>query len=152
RFDLVVNLLTAQALTWGKITIFNGHQWRPFIHTHDIARAFVTCLEAPIERVSGQVFNAGDYRYNLTLRELGEAIAEAVPGTEVCSKSNSADLRTYKVDFSKIETTLGFRCEVSVQKGIAEMAAAIRAGRFPEFEHVRYHNASYMKSDSGRRW
>jgi nucleoside-diphosphate-sugar epimerase len=152
RFDLVVNLLTAQALSKGKITIFNGHQWRPFIHVQDIARAFVACLEAPIARVSGQVFNAGDDRYNLTLRELGEVIARVVPGTEVCAKNNSSDLRSYRVDFSRIATALGFHCQVSVERGIEEMAAAIRAGKFPEFEHVRYHNAAYMKSLSGRSW
>src|SRR5260370_1128845 len=44
RFDLVVNLLTVQARNTGKITIFNGDQWRPFIHVNDIARAFMTCL------------------------------------------------------------------------------------------------------------
>ncbi len=150
RFDLVVNLLTAQALSTGKITIFNGHQWRPFIHIQDIARAFVACLEAPIEQVSGQVFNAGDNRHNLTLRELGEIIARVVPGTEVCQKDNSSDRRSYKVDFSKIATALKFRSQVSVEQGVEEIAAAIRAGRFSELEHVRYHNAAYMKSLSGR--
>src|SRR5439155_7233649 len=35
RLDLVVNLLTAQAAIAGKITIFNGTQWRPFLHVDD---------------------------------------------------------------------------------------------------------------------
>src|SRR5258708_15283651 len=46
RFDLVVNLLTARAIRCGKITIFNGEQWRPFMHVHDAARAFIACLQA----------------------------------------------------------------------------------------------------------
>src|SRR5215471_2181759 len=37
RFDLVVNLLSARAKQEGRITIFNGQQWRPFIHVKDIA-------------------------------------------------------------------------------------------------------------------
>src|SRR5207249_7406853 len=41
RFDLVVNLLTVRAVRLGKITIFNGHQWRPFLHVEDAARAFI---------------------------------------------------------------------------------------------------------------
>ena len=47
RFDLVVNLLTAKARQEGVITIYNGEQWRPFIHVDDIARALVDTLYAP---------------------------------------------------------------------------------------------------------
>src|SRR5262249_4766750 len=41
RFDLVVNLLLAKALREGIITIFNGEQWRPFIHVSDVAEGFI---------------------------------------------------------------------------------------------------------------
>ena len=34
RFDLVVNLLTAKACQQHPITVFNGEQWRPFIHDY----------------------------------------------------------------------------------------------------------------------
>jgi nucleoside-diphosphate-sugar epimerase len=146
RFDLVVNLLTAQALNTGKITIFNGDQWRPFIHVNDIARAFVSCLEAPLELVAGQVFNAGDDDSNLTLRELGDLVKKLVPGTVVDSRVNSVDKRSYRVEFSKIRKELGFRCLTSVEAGVEEMVIAIQAGRFPEYLEMKYNNAALLKS------
>jgi nucleoside-diphosphate-sugar epimerase len=147
RYDLVVNLLTAQAVNKGKITIFNGNQWRPFIHVSDIARAFVTCLQAPLELVAGQVFNAGDDESNLTLTDLGELVGRLVPGTQVCQQENSADRRSYRVDFSKIRQQLSFRCLTTVAEGIDEIVQAIRTGKHKEYEDVKYNNAAYLESN-----
>src|SRR5262249_46220608 len=59
RFDLVVNLLTAKARQEGVITIYNGEQWRPFIHVRDLVEATVQVMEAPLALVGGQVLNVG---------------------------------------------------------------------------------------------
>lgn len=149
RFDLVVNLLTARAAAKRPITIFNKQQWRPFIHINDIARAFVACLEAPVEVVSRRIFNAGDNRENLTLGALGALIADLIPDTEVVHQENSTDPRSYRVDFSEIEQQLGFRCETTVREGVREMAAAILAGNFDSYEDVAYNNAAHLKSGAG---
>jgi len=45
RFDLVVNLLSAKAAQDGVITIYNGRQWRPFIHVKDLVEAVALVLE-----------------------------------------------------------------------------------------------------------
>jgi len=50
RFDLVVNLLAAQAKVDHHITIFGGDQWRPFVHVNDAAEAVLMTLEAPLTR------------------------------------------------------------------------------------------------------
>ncbi len=47
RFDLVVNLLAAKALIDKQITVFDGDQWRPFVHVDDAAQAVFKVLEAP---------------------------------------------------------------------------------------------------------
>src|SRR5882762_7372248 len=73
RFDLVVNLLTARAAATGKITVFNGRQWRPFLHVRDAARAFILCMEAEPAVVAGEIFNVGDYNLNHRLTEIGRA-------------------------------------------------------------------------------
>src|SRR6202022_4718239 len=64
RFDLVVNLLTAKARVEGLITIFNGTQWRPFIHVQDVADGMMQVLNAPLDVVSGEFYNVGDERMN----------------------------------------------------------------------------------------
>ena len=83
RFDLVVNLLTAKACQEGVITIYNGHQWRPFIHVRDLVEATVRVLETPVRLVSGEIFNLGDGRLNHTLTEVAEVIRSAFPDVRV---------------------------------------------------------------------
>ena len=68
RFDLVVNLLTAKAKIEGKITVFGGDQWRPFVHVDDAALAVATALAAPREIVANQIFNVGSNDQNYTIQ------------------------------------------------------------------------------------
>src|SRR5260370_16449062 len=89
RFDLIVNLVAARAVRKGKITIFNGEQWRPFMHVYDAARAFLACLEANnVDAVSGEIFNAGSYGLNHRLSEVAEEIAKIVPTLQVDQVQN----------------------------------------------------------------
>jgi len=75
----VVNLLTARAAATGKITVFNGQQWRPFLHVRDAARAFMVCMEAEPAVVAGEIFNVGDYNLNYRLTERFQA------GSQYCA-------------------------------------------------------------------
>lgn len=144
RFDLVVNLLTAKAIRDGVITIFNGGQWRPFIHVQDVAEAVVQTLEAPVESVSGEIFNVGDDRLNLTLAQVAEKIKAIVPCTRVEYVENS-DRRNYRVSFSKIHGCLGFRSSYTVEDGITEIQRAFDLGQIGDYQQPFYSNASYLK-------
>ena len=55
RLDLVVNLLTMQALTKGAITVLGGDQTRPNIHIDDLVDLYLFAFE---RRLAG-VYNAG---------------------------------------------------------------------------------------------
>lgn len=145
RFDLVVNLLTARAATTGKITIFNGEQWRPFLHVRDAARAFVKCMEAPSEIVSKEIFNVGDYRLNKRLSEVSEAIVNLVPTVEV-QRVDNGDKRNYRVSFDKIHTRVGFLCETTLDDGIREIHDAIRAQGIDDFTAPRFSNHAIMQA------
>ena len=60
QFDLVVNLMTLNAIQKGKIFILGGgRQWRPLVHVRDVAGAINHILLAPREKVQGQLFNVG---------------------------------------------------------------------------------------------
>jgi nucleoside-diphosphate-sugar epimerase len=120
RFDLVVNLLTARAAATGKITVFNGQQWRPFLHVRDAARAFMVCMEAEPAVVAGEIFNVGDYNLNHRLTEVSELVASIVPHVEVAHVDNG-DQRNYRVSFDKIHSRLGFRTEITLEEGIREL-------------------------------
>ncbi len=147
RFDLVANLFSAQAVTDKKIRVFNGEQWRPFVHTRDIARACVLTLEAPLAKIGGQIFNVGDESQNYTLAQLGEIVAQANPGTVVEDVRNNDDMRNYRVDFSKIRTVLGFRASVDLVEGVQEMVDAVRKGCVANWRAPIYSNSKHLEGE-----
>jgi len=144
RFDLVVNLLTAKAIQEGVITIFNGDQWRPFIHVDDIAEGILLTLFAPIEAVSGEILNIGDDRLNFTLGQVSEKICTHLPGTRVEYVENS-DRRNYRVSFRKAHDCLGFRARYSIEDGIAEIKRAYDTGLIRNYRQPFYNNLMYLK-------
>lgn len=145
RFDLVVNLLTVRALRMGKITIFNGEQWRPFLHVRDAARAFVAALEAEdLATVSGEIFNAGSFALNYRLSQVAEKIMAAVPQVEIEHVEN-ADRRNYRVAFDKIHSRLGFVCECGLEDGIREIAEMVRASPVEDFNGEAFNNRAMVR-------
>jgi nucleoside-diphosphate-sugar epimerase len=144
RFDLVVNLLAARAIQERTITIFNGEQWRPFLHVSDAAEAVVRTLEAPSNHVSGQIFNVGDDRMNYSLADVGKLIQNMFPGTAVENVEN-ADRRSYRVSFDKIKRVLRFRCTRSIEDGLAEIKAAFERRQITDYRDPYYSNVQFLK-------
>ncbi len=139
RFDLVVNLLAARAAAERRIQIFNGAQWRPFVHVRDIARAVLLALEAPDAWVSGEVFNVGSTSLNLTLKELAAQIIRLQPDLHV-EYTPAPDARDYRVSFEKIRR-LGFRRRWNLTAGIREVRRAVTGGF--DWRNPRYHNLEH---------
>jgi nucleoside-diphosphate-sugar epimerase len=145
RFDLVVNLLAARAHQEGMITIYNGQQWRPFIHVRDLVEATVRILEAPVRLTSGEVFNVGDSRMNHTLGDISLIIRDAFPGVRIENIDNS-DLRNYRVNFSKLLRLTGFRARYTVRDGVEELKKAFDEGLITDYTDLRYHNQRYLQA------
>jgi nucleoside-diphosphate-sugar epimerase len=144
RFDLVVNLLTAKAIQDGIITIYNGDQWRPFLHANDVAEAVALTLRGPIDSISGEIFNVGDDRLNFTLAQVAEKIRLLVPQTRVEYVEN-ADRRNYRVSFQKIRDCLGFAASCTIEDGILEIKQAFERGEILDYRHPFYSNVSFLK-------
>lgn len=145
RFDLVVNLLTAKALQNGIITIYNGDQWRPFIHVSDVAEGLICALDAPAALVDGEIFNLGDSRLNYTLTQVAETIQRLAPGTRVEHVENP-DRRNYRVCFDKIRRELGFECRVTLEEGIEDLRKALVTKKIVDYTDPLYHNQRFLKS------
>lgn len=145
RFDLVVNLLSAKAHQEGSITIFNGTQWRPFIHVRDVAAAVVHVMNAPLGLVSGQIFNVGSPDLNYTLTDVANKIREQFPDTRVEEVENS-DRRNYRVSFKKIQSQLGFDCVWSLEEGIRELKQAFIDGKVADYRDISYDNKKFLKA------
>ncbi|MBI4874398.1 MAG: NAD(P)-dependent oxidoreductase [Acidobacteria bacterium] len=148
RFDLVVNLLTAKACHEGVITIFNGQQWRPFIHVRDVAGGMVRVLRAPLPLVGGEVFNLGDSSLNFTLNQVAEEIRKQFPETGVRQVDNP-DRRDYRVSFDKIRRRLGFQCRIDLADGIREMKRSFEQNAVADYTDARYHNQKFLQLAGG---
>jgi nucleoside-diphosphate-sugar epimerase len=133
RLDIVVNNLTAVAMTTGEVRLeSDGSPWRPLVHVEDICRVALEVLEAPRELVHDEAFNVGRPEDNVQVRNIAEMVREAVPGSKVSFAAGAGpDLRDYRVDFSKLAGTFpDLRLEWTVRAGIAELAAAYREYHF----------------------
>jgi len=127
RLDIVVNNLTAVAMTTGQVRLeSDGSPWRPLVHVEDISRAFLAALEAPRELVHDQAFNVGRPDDNVQVRDIAEMVRDAVPGSRLSfADAAGPDLRNYRVDFSKLnETFPDLSMRWSVREGIHELLGA----------------------------
>ena len=103
RLDLVLNDFVAAAIAARKITVLSdGTPWRPLIDVRDMARAIEWAITRRPEN-GGPLLsvNAGSDVWNYQVRDLAEAVAAAVPNTQVSVNPEAQpDTRSYKVDFS----------------------------------------------------
>src|SRR5439155_6562768 len=123
RLDIVVNNLTAVAMTTGAVRLqSDGTPWRPLVHIEDISRAFLAVLEAPRELVHDEAFNVGRAEDNVQVKDIAEMVSDAVPGSRLSFADGAGpDLRNYRVDFAKLmETFPGLGLRWSTREGVGE--------------------------------
>jgi nucleoside-diphosphate-sugar epimerase len=108
RCDIVLNNLTAWAVTTGKVLIkSDGTPWRPIVHVQDICRAFLAALRAPRDAIHGQAFNVAKPGENYRISDLAAIVERTVPGCTIeFAGDASPDTRNYRVDASKIAREL----------------------------------------------
>ena len=127
RLDIVVNNLTAVAMTTGQVRLeSDGSPWRPLVHVEDICRTFLAVLEAPRDLVHNEAFNVGRPEDNVQVRDIAEMVRAAVPGSTLSFADGAGpDLRNYRVDFSKLLGTFpDLRLRWDVQAGIDQLKTA----------------------------
>jgi nucleoside-diphosphate-sugar epimerase len=127
RLDVVLNNLVAWADTTGSIRMqSDGTPWRPLVHVRDVARAALALLTAPAELVGGEAFNVGSADQNYRIGELAEIVQQRLPECDITYADGAgSDPRSYRVDFSKLESTLpDFHCEWGAERGADELARA----------------------------
>ena len=141
RFDLTVNEFTRDLWADRELEVFGEQFWRPYVHVRDAGRAVLRVLDEPGGALAGEVFNVGRSGENYTKKDLVEEIGRRLPGRgEVRYVRRDEDPRDYKVSFDKVRERLGFETTMTVPDGIAEVAQALDAGRFPDPFDRRYRN------------
>jgi nucleoside-diphosphate-sugar epimerase len=148
RFDLVINLLTAKAVKEGKITVFGGGQWRPFLHVNDAALALLKAVESPTDLIHGQVFNVGSNGQNYQLGDAAQIIHSFVPQAEVVDMGADTDFRNYRVDFTKIKKMLSFTPEWTLEQGVQQVIAAFEKGEVRDYRSAMYSNVKFLVEEA----
>jgi dTDP-L-rhamnose 4-epimerase len=101
----------------------DGEQRRDFVSVHDVARAFALALER--DGADGRAVNVGSGE-SISIGALGELLGrvlgkELMP--EVTGEFRVGDIRHCFADVSLARDTIGFEPQVSLDDGIAELAA-----------------------------
>jgi nucleoside-diphosphate-sugar epimerase len=143
RLDLTLNEFTTRLALGKKLQVYGEQFWRPYCHTHDLARACILSLESDKAKVSGKAFNVGATDENYQKKTLVELILKRIPEAKAHVEfvKKDEDPRDYRVNFDLIKKTLGFMNLKTVVNGISEYLAAVGAGQIIEMDNPVYRNS-----------
>ena len=138
RLDLVLNDFVACALSRGQISVLSdGSPWRPLIDVADMARAIDWAIDRQA-RTGGRYLavNAGSDDRNYQVRDLANAVARSVPGTDVSINTSApADSRSYKVDFGLYRSLApDHQPVVSLDQSIQNLISGLKKMKFNDAE------------------
>jgi nucleoside-diphosphate-sugar epimerase len=143
RFDLSVNILTNHAINLSKITVFGGEQFRPNLHIQDMARAYIHILVQE-NNTKGLIFNVGGE--NLSLNQIAIKVRDQIDPSLNIEHQDTNDLRSYRVDSSRILSELGFKIVYSVDQAIKDLQNAFIEKRYKNsLKNSTYFNIQRMK-------
>ena len=137
RLDVSVNMLTMQALTKRRITVFGGDQTRPNIHMDDITDIYMFMLDHPQFR---GVYNAGFE--NISILDIAERVTHYVEAEIVVTASN--DPRSYRINSDKLLAT-GYKPKKTVDDAIREIIQKYNSGELKDEE--QFHNLKWMQKE-----
>lgn len=140
RLDLVVNTLTARAISEGKLTVFGGEQYRPLLHVKDAARAIVDNLESEYTGI----YNL--HHENWKISDLAELVSTFTSAKIEHVMTSFEDSRNYKVNSDKARA-IGFNPRYMVDDGVTELKALFEEGRIKDLNNVRYNNQGFLNGN-----
>ena len=145
RLDVVVNILTNLAYHKREISIFGGKQLRPNIHIEDMVRAYEILINAPKNKVYGEIFNAG-YE-NSSVQELANIVRNIIGDDVKLNSQSTKDNRSYHISSKKIKKVLGFETVKTISDAVSDLKLAFEKGFLPNsLTDEKYFNIKRMNS------
>jgi nucleoside-diphosphate-sugar epimerase len=150
RFDLSVNVLTANAIVNNKILVFGGSQLRPNLHILDYCDLLDLLISAETPKIQNKIFNVG-YQ-NLSIMEIAKIVREVVL-KEFAKKEEilievqkSNDLRSYHINSDKIREELNFIPKYTIEDAVIEICDAFKKNSFTDaLNNTKYFNVKRIK-------
>lgn len=143
RFDLTISEFTRSLAMGNDLLVYDAETWRPYCHVKDFARLIKIVLEAPSEKISFEVFNAGGDNNNATKKMIVDLILNKIPNGKVNYQEHGADPRNYRVNFNKVKSILGFEPKFNIDHGIDELLKAINDHQFDDVEKNKFFYGNY---------
>ena len=121
RTDLLVNNFVFKSLNEKKLTLYEPHFRRNYIHVDDVVDGIIYTINN-FKRLKSNVYNLGLSSANLTKYMLAKKIKNKIKSLKIKIVKNKKDpdQRDYFVSNRKIEKK-GFKAKVSIEKGINEL-------------------------------
>lgn len=145
RLDVIVNILTNNAVNNKVIKIFGGQQKRPNIAVKDMVRAYLHILKSPLDLVKGKVYNVGFE--NHTVEKLAYMVKNIVGDDVQIQKLDTNDLRSYHISSKKITDDLGFTNKFTIDNAINDLVYAMDKNLlFDPMTNPKYINIKVMQN------
>ena len=121
RSDLLVNNFVYTAIKKKKLTLFEPHFRRNFIHVRDVVNAIIFTMKN-FNRLKDNVYNLGLSSANISKIMLARKIQKQYKKLRIKIVTNrkDPDKRDYFVSNKKIEKK-GFKAKISLEDGITEL-------------------------------
>ena len=138
HYGMVVPRFISQALRGESLTCYgDGTQSRSFTSVHDVVKAMIRLMETP--EAEGEVFNVAG-REEITIKHLAELVIERTGSRsqisyipfEIAYGKEFEDMARRAANTSKMESTIGFRCETSLTTMVDAMIEFAKSSGGPE--------------------
>ena len=150
RLDVSVNILTNYAINKGFIKVFGGQQMRPNLHIMDYANLCLELIQAPKNKINGEIFNCGNE--NLEISAIANLIRNQV-GKKYNRKidinvEKSDDNRSYHINSDKVKKILNFIPKYTINDAVEGLCDSFDKNLIPNsFASDIYYNVrTIMKS------
>ena len=150
RFDLAVNSIVLDLFNSGKIIIYGKENRRPFLHIKDAISAYLSVIQSPISKTSGQIFNVGSNEQNFRIYDLAKLVGDSISKNYDFEAKDTPDNRSYFASFKKISETTGFEAKHTVEEASNEIYDALKTQKMIFTEKmitVKWYNHILSNSD-----
>tara|TARA_B110000438_G_scaffold286252_1_gene317283 strand:- start:65 stop:1081 length:1017 start_codon:yes stop_codon:yes gene_type:complete len=132
RFDTAINVMVLDLFKNKKISVHGKSNKRPFVHIKDVVRAYQAVINAPQEKISGEIFNIGSEDQNFEMGNLAQEIVKHTKMKCEIELSDTNDHRSYFASFEKIKEAIGYSTKYTVKEGVEEIFEELSSKRLKD--------------------
>jgi nucleoside-diphosphate-sugar epimerase len=146
RYDLVLNTFTKDAFDRRTLTVHcGGRMWRPILSLQDAVRAYRLALEAPREKIHGQIVNIlSDNSPVIKLARDVRRVVEGSYGAKLdLNIQEVGTTRSYRVAGWKAVDVLGFEPKSNIGDEVQAMWDSLERG--VDYAQPHYYNIRWLE-------